>query len=407
MSTAAQLKPGQPVSVVALLRSADAESDLTAAMRSINGARVEIRLGSFIELGTKVVDLRPPSILLVDVALDDEAEMALLARILQKRRGEIPVIVTSANSSVEGIRRLMRMDVPDFLPQPITAKDVLAALEAATQKVQSAPSVSRRHSRVISLIKPCGGMGATTLAVAMAHAFARQRKDPPEVCLVDLDLQCGAVELYLDLHTQFDIGTIIANPERLDGAFLRGVAVRHKTGFDVLAGPKGAVGMGALSAELATSLVNTAAQEYDIVIVDLPQTRTKWTTAVLARSDLVVQVVQLTVPALRQARRQMIALAERGLGRIPLLVVANRHEASWFSKSISAKDAQNALGRPVDLFIANDYKTVSQALAQGVPLAEIDQSSKVQKQVARMVEAIIARLNEESDREPVAVPARA
>lgn len=393
MTSQAPAKTLHALALLAVLRSAEADSDLKAAVRGLTGIRLDSRIGRLEDLGTKVVELRSPGVLLLDVKLDDAAEMALLERVIQKHASVMPVIVTSADASIDGVRRLMRMGISEFLPQPITAADLLSALEAAASRPNVAPRVSRRTSGIFSVIKPRGGMGATTLAVQMAHALARGGKTKKEVCLLDLDVQYGNAALYLDMHPRFSLENLLEEPERLDASFLRGITSHHKSGIELLAAPPQPLSLEDLTPDLVTNLLDVAAAEYDYIVVDLPQAWVRWTKTVLGRSDIIMQVVQMTVPALRQGRQQLEALGEEGLGRIPTIVVANRHDRSIFGKSeISKAEAESALGRSIGFSIDNDFKTVSQALNHGVPIGEVRSRSPIEKQVRHLVESSVKML---------------
>src|SRR3546814_10495302 len=84
----------------------------------------------------------------------------------------------------------------------------------------------------------------------------------------------------------------------------------------------------------------------------------------LRQSDEILLVTQMTVPGVRQARRQLETLNAEGLGDLPLKVVLNRFEKRW-GATFTMKEVEKALGRPVDFTVANDYRAVSEALDQG------------------------------------------
>ena len=139
------------------------------------------------------------------------------------------------------------------------------------------------------------------------------------------------------------------------------------------------------------SCLRVATREYRYVVVDLPAAWTDWTNRVLKDSDMIVQVTQLTVANVRQARRQLDALVIHGLEDIPVKTLINRFEKGW-GKSVPLKRAETALGRSADFCIFNDYKTVSDAANQGVPLAEIARRTKVEKSIGRFCDTVAKEL---------------
>ena len=125
-----------------------------------------------------------------------------------------------------------------------------------------------------------------------------------------------------------------------------------------------------------------------------------WSYAAVRNSDLVILVIQLTVAGVRQARRQIETMQSHGLEDVPVKVALNRFEKGW-GKSVDVKDAEKALGRKFDYFIANDYNTVSEALNQGVALSSIKRKSKVELSLQKMVDdAIKTVTGEEARPEP-------
>jgi ABC-type phosphate/phosphonate transport system substrate-binding protein len=48
------------------------------------------------------------------------------------------------------------------------------------------------------------------------------------------------------------------------------------------------------------------------------------------------------------------------------------------------KEVEKALGRKIDFFVANDYRTVSEALDQGLALSAVSKRSKVFKSIMKL-----------------------
>src|SRR3546814_15419096 len=85
--------------------------------------------------------------------------------------------------------------------------------------------------------------------------------------------------------------------------------------------------------------------------------------SLVARADSVGLITEMSIPSLRQARRQLDMLAGQDLGDLPIYVIVNRHERG-FLKSINTGEAEQALNHSVAAKISNDFRTLS---------AEIDQ----------------------------------
>ena len=162
----------------------------------------------------------------------------------------------------------------------------------------------------------------------------------------------------------------------------------HPSGLELLAAPRDVVALESLHATDLERCLKLLRSEYGMIFLDLPTVWTPWSYAAVRNSDLVILVIQLTVAGVRQARRQIETLQTNGLGGVPLKVALNRFEKGW-GKSVDVKEAEKALGRKFDYFIANDYATVNDALNQGVALSAIKRKSKVEQSMQKMIDDVI------------------
>lgn len=375
------------LNVLAVIRSEETRKDLAAAFMGIEGLNLVIEEGDLDDVGTQLMNSHVPDMLVVDVQTDDPAEMSRLGSICRDREAGVSVIATGTNATVDDVRRLMRLGVVDYLPQPISRTDVFGTVEAMAQRARQTGAPAQTGGRVISFVKAAGGMGATTLAIQTALCLRNLDHGNAKVCVLDLDLQFGNVALYLDLDPGLTASDIIGSPDRLDGSLLLSVMSHHESGLDILAAPRELLPLNAMTAASAVQLIELACAQYDYVVVDLPMDWTDWSHAILEHSGLVTLVTQLTVAAIRQARRQIDILAGEGLGQVPLAIVLNRYERRSAGSGIRIKEAEKALGRSIDHFIPNEYKTVSQALNRGVPVSQIKRRSKFEKRIRAFVES--------------------
>ena len=368
---------------------------LNGALTAVNGAKFDVVLGGVSDVRADIIEAHSPDILVVDVNLGDQAEIEKLERVVRAHGSQLGIVATSNEATLEGVRRLMRLDVADFVPQPFSRTDLLAAIEHAVRKTSHGGKESGATCNIFPFIKAVGGMGATTLAIQTACGLAYREKGQSKICLFDFDLQFGNAALYLDVDTGHSVLDVVQSSSHLDGAFLRGVVAHHKSGVDVLAAPSVFVPLDVLTPEFVGLLLDVAVQEYDHIVIDLPHALTDWTHTVLSRADVISVVAQLSVPAIRQSRRLLDILREEGLGDIPIAVILNRFEKRWGMK-VGIKDAEKALNHRIDYFIPNDYRVVSSALNEGVSLAEIKKGSKVEQKINELIESLVARTVESS-----------
>jgi pilus assembly protein CpaE len=372
--------------VLAVVHTATVERCLGEARTALRGVTVSQRAVPLAELYPTADLLQAPDILLLEVDPGDAGDMDALERISRRHFPGVPVVVTAAEAALPVVRRLMHMGVADFLPQPFSVDDLEDSLEQAVRSRRDATPTPAR-GKIFAFLKAGGGVGATTLATQAAVSLAaRRHAERGGVCLLDLDIQFGAAALYLDLDDRIGLADLLDDPQRLDGELLRSVMTQHRSGLDVLAAPREVLGLDAVTPQVLDACLNLACAEYETVILDLPGVWSPWTYRAVQSCDLAILVTQLGVAGIRQARRQLDAMAANGLGEVALRIAVNRFESGW-RRPVGLKEAERALGRPIDDRIANDYHTVSEAIDRGVALADIRRRSKAAKDIQRMIDA--------------------
>ncbi len=378
------------LNVLGVLRSRETETQLQTAFGKVENAKLETRVVDMQSAGTDIGDVNGSNVLFLDVKLGGGVGAEMIGKIVDKYSGRIPILASSPDPTVDGIRQLMRLGVVDFLPQPISHAELEAALALANRHQMPVVTSTKPAGMVISFLNARGGLGATTVAIQTASSLTNGGERNGRVCLMDLDLQFGSVALYLDLRSQNGLDDIIEASSGMGGSFLRGVMTRHEaTGLDVLAAPGKLLSFDSVTPELVNRLVNIARDEYEFAVMDLPHTWSAWTCEALIASDRIVIVTQLTVAAIRETRRQIDTIRDEGIATDNVRVFLNRHDSRW-GDGIRVKEAEKVLGRRFDHFISNDYKTVRRALDCGVPLTDVKSRCVVEKQVRKWVAQLIS-----------------
>jgi pilus assembly protein CpaE len=145
----------------------------------------------------------------------------------------------------------------------------------------------------------------------------------------------------------------------------------------------------AVSSEHVLQIVDLATREFGTVFVDLPTNWTNWSLSLVARSDLVLLVTELTVAGLARARRQLDLLDSQDLENVDVRVVVNRYEKS-LARNIRPSDVQQALAHDVAFNIANDFALMRAAIDRGVPVGEIKRKSALGKDLDALDAGIAA-----------------
>lgn len=414
---------GSPLEILAMLRTPAVKDAVVDALTGIDNIGVRAGHGELTKLNLQTLVDTDTEVLLIDVDLGDPRELKRLEELKRILPAGRAIIVTSDNPSVEGMRSLMRLGIADLVPQPVQRADLLRALASTIErKPRVGSSPPDANARVVCFFSACGGMGATTLAVQSACALGARTKgdkkdgksdkvdkaDKANVCILDLDIQLGSAALYLDLPSKSSVIDLHGAIGRVDGSMLRTAMAHHRCGVDVLAAPAHVQPLEELTPEGIMRLLLIARREYREIMVDLPPVWTRWTRALIRGSDALVLILQPSVPAVRQAKRQLDTLIEEGLEDVPVTLVMNRVEQqSLFRRpmnEVTLNDAATALGRKIAYTVPNDYASMIQAINQGLPLFEVNGGQAIAKRVAENIDGILAQVSAHQARTILAQP---
>src|SRR3546814_16187582 len=104
---------------------------------------------------------------------------------------------------------------------------------------------------------------------------------------------------------------------------------RHHRGLCVLAAPRDVMPLESFSPDFIRRLIEVARSRFAVVLADLPPAWSQWSFEVLRQSDEVLLVTQMTVPGVRQARRQLDPLGTEGLDDLPIRMGLHRSVERW------------------------------------------------------------------------------
>jgi pilus assembly protein CpaE len=300
------------------------------------------------------------------IDLDTNVELALgLIEDLCSRDAAATVMATSRSGDSGLLIRSMRAGVREFLPDPIQATTISEAIARALARREKSQQQAMT-GKILMFAGAKGGSGVTTVSTNFAIALTKE--DAGKVAIVDMDFQLGEVALGLGLTPQFSILDALKNEERLDHDFLMTMLVRHTSGLAVLASPEQYTSYNPHSSAVRR-LFGILRHEFAFVVVDAGTTSCGTEETLFELADTVYLVTEVSIPALRNARRVMSYMA--GLGRSPHVeVILNRFNAREIE--IDENSATKALARTVDWKIPNDFPAVRMAENAGVPLAMKD-----------------------------------
>ena len=304
-----------------------------------------------------------------------------------------PLIAAAYDPPLAFVRSLIRAGARDVVPLPLDMVELEASLAPIAESMaRREESGKTRHARVVTVIKSLGGVGATSLLSQLGIRFAsREAEHGREACLIDLDVQFGDAAFQLGLQPKLSLADLIDAGSRLDGDLMRATTTVHPSGLHVIAAPHEMMPLESLTSEQLLEIVEIAAREFGTVLVDLPTNWTNWSLSLLARSDLVLLITQMSIPSLNRAKRQLELIRSQDLDNLEIRIVVNRLEKGLL-RPIRLSDVRDGLGHEVAYTIANDHAVMRAAIDRGVPIDEIKRKSAVGRDLDELDSGIAAAL---------------
>ena len=304
-----------------------------------------------------------------------------------------PLIAACYEPPLALVRSLIRAGAHDVIPLPLSADELEASLAPVRDELdRRAVQATATNAKLVSVIKSVGGVGATALLGQLAIRFAeREAKHGREACLIDLDVQFGDIAFQLGLQPKLSLADLLEAGTRLDGDLLRATTTEHPSGLKVVAAPKEMMPLEGMQSDHILQIVDLATREFGTVFVDLPANWTNWSLSLVARSDLVLLVTELTVAGVNRARKQLDLLDSQDLRNLDVRLVVNRYDKTM-AKTVRPADVSHALGREVSFTISNDFPVMRAAIDRGVPISEIKRKTALTKDLDNLDAGIAAAL---------------
>ena len=304
-----------------------------------------------------------------------------------------PLIAAAYEPPLALVRSLVRAGAHDVVPLPLSMDELetsLGPIRAELGKRERAAVA--KNAKLVSVIKSVGGVGATALMTQLAVRFAaNEKKHGREACLIDLDVQFGDIAFQLGLQPRLTLVDLLEAGKRLDGDLLRATTTEHASGLKVIAAPTDMMPLEGLSADHILQIVDFATREFGTVFVDLPSNWTNWSLSLVARSDLVLLVTELTVAGVNQAKRQLNLLKSQELDNVEVRVVINRYDKAM-ARSVRPADIREALGRDIAYTVSNDFTVMRAAIDRGVAIDEIKRKTALAKDLDTLDAGVAAAL---------------
>lgn len=338
---------------------------------------------------------------------EDEADLGRVGEVINAARAkDVAVILIPENLSTAGLRELLRLGADDFvpyplaegalhdaiekiarakLPEPIQAPDLLPtpALPATGQTMDG-------KSSIFAVQNLAGGTGATTFAVNLAWELAHaDKKNPPTVCILDLDLQQGSVATYLDLPRRDIVLELLQDATTMDTDGFKQALVSYQSKLSVFTTPAEIVPLDLIGPDEVNAVIDLAAETFDIVIIDMPRTMVMWTETVLNRADVYFSTLELDLRSAQNAMRFIKACHSEELPLEKVHYVLNRAPGMTdLNGKNRMKKMAESLGVTFQTHLPDGGKPVMQACDNGETLAEAAKKNPLRREIVKLSDGL-------------------
>ncbi|MXQ08738.1 AAA family ATPase [Alphaproteobacteria bacterium GH1-50] len=343
----------------------------------------------------------------VALAIDQEDEEnldTLIDLVKMARERDIRVLVIAEEVSPIALHKLLQVGAEEFVPYPLPDGALHDALDrmrrAALRRDDSdLPEEMRtkikatgdKNGVVLAVQGLAGGTGSTTFAVNMAWELANVEEDgeTPRVCLIDLDLQFGAIATYLDLPRREAVFELLQDTASMDSdSFLQALLTFNEK-LQVLTAPGELIPLDLISAEDVERVLEVARTNFDYVVIDMPQCVVQWTETVLNAAHVYFALTELDMRSAQNTLRLIRALKSEDLPYNKMRYVLNRApKFTDLSGKSRVKRMAESLDIKIEVLMPDGGKQVVQSNDHGVPLSEVAGKNPLRKEMQKLAHSI-------------------
>jgi pilus assembly protein CpaE len=302
----------------------------------------------------------------------------------RETRPDMGVVVALPGPANGSLGAALAAGAHEIVILPAERSVVAAAVHKAVARVstaRSAEAAAAVRAPLVVVLGPKGGVGKTTVATNLATSLARAGN---RTLLIDLDFEFGDVGLVLGLAPDRTIHDLAVSRGHLDGERLRGFLARSADGVDVLMAPIRPDQADAITSEVVTAVLDVAASEFDVVVVDTPPAFSPATITVIDRAEHAIVLGSVDLPGLKNMRIGLETLDLMGFPRNHVLSVINR---AGSKVGLLAHEITQVLSAAPDMGIPSD-RAVPRSTNAARPIVVSDPKSAPAKALAGLAKRV-------------------
>lgn len=394
MSVVANIKPrflkgknrSEPVPMAAFL----GDEPSLKSLRSIAGEYGWSE--QHVHKGTVINALRTPDIttlakvLFVDISTTEDA-LAQLKELLDLVGPETQVVAVGTVNDVDFYRKLMRLNIVDYLLKPLTrdaaASIISRALLSPPSVLKSGSGTTKTHKMTL-VIGVRGGVGSSLLSTTLAWIVANEIHH--KTALIDLDLNFGTSALSFDLETGRGFADALEDPARIDELFIERAIVTAGDNLAILASEMPIEELFLPEPEAVKQMITIMEKKAAFLIVDVPLHLVGRLPQLLEEATDILVVTEQSLAATRDTIR-LLGFIKNSPSQGKVSVVVNNIRCPM-GEEVTLKDFEASIEQKVSWTLPQDAKAVLEAVHKGKLPPQVAPDSKLVKTVRALAQEL-------------------
>src|SRR5471030_1625547 len=381
------------ITAMVFMADTGAQARVSADLFNLTLGKANVREGS-IDTALALSEW-PRDLDLVVVDLEDSSDPVADAAALKTAvPGNCIVIGVGRINDVALYRDLIAVGFGDYVALPLGEGVVGRAVERALEQrerggapMQGAATGNDTRPRTLSVIGARGGVGATTLAIAIAGMLGSRLKE--EVLLIDFDLHYGSLMLALDLEAIDALREALEQPDRIDALFIQQVAQKKAEYLYAIGAEEAPSGGFQARPHAANDFLRQVHRKFRWVVADVPRGDPVIQRQVIEASTDILLIADLSLPGVRDAMRVQQVVHDVAPNARFLLATSGVLDGR--RSAVKIADVERTLKRKVDCQIPSDLPAALAAVNFGKPLAEAAPNSAIVKSLRPLVASLDSR----------------
>ncbi|GEA51107.1 Flp pilus assembly protein [Vibrio inusitatus NBRC 102082] len=328
-----------------------------------------------------IKDRAEPDLIFIQAGGDWSQKLTeLYANSLVLQNSNSSLVVFGDETNNLDLKIALRIGASDFVAESIFLEGIASILTSVSDEKLA----NRDLADLLVFVNSKGGSGASTVSLNTAIELAKNKEN--KVLYLDLDVQFGAIQDYLDLKPQYGLHDIIDGSNELDEVSLQTLVTTHFSGLSFLNFQQMHPIENELKARSLHTVIPSLREHYSHVVADLSRGIEANYSSLILQATKVYFIAQQSYVSIKNTNDMLgVVELEFGLSRDQVEVVVNRYDKK---QHLKITDIEEALGQIRVHVMPNDYKIVNESSNLGKPFSLSKKKSPVSEAIERLASSI-------------------